>query len=328
MWPKPAATTTSAANWDESEESEDEHQEQASTQKGPQQPQNNWDESEPDTDDNEEKTRNEILNMLNISVRSRNVVRIIVGNEVLLRRDIPVKKLIKYLDMARTQTDIPVSTAEPPHIWKKYPKLVDHVDYIAVHLLPYWEGVPLEEAVDFVVNNINELKQLYPDKPIVIGEVGWPSNGRSIKAAAASEANEATFLRRFLARAADEVWSHREVILNPHYKDMGNLYGSEYWSYLLPRRVGETISKALTENRLPIGALTAKQLGIIDDHFAADPEEFRQRIVHIAEETAKHGDYSQKLARKHRLSRLRFWLTGVKRAQSGAVATFVRATRF
>jgi cellulose synthase/poly-beta-1,6-N-acetylglucosamine synthase-like glycosyltransferase len=142
--------------------------------------------------------------MLNISVRSRNVVRIIVGNEVLLRRDIPVKKLIKYLDMARTQTDIPVSTAEPPHIWKKYPKLVDHVDYIAVHLLPYWEGVALEDSRAFVVNNINELKQLYPGKPIVIGEVGWPSNGRSIKAAVASAANEATFLRRFLARATEE----------------------------------------------------------------------------------------------------------------------------
>ena len=155
-------------------------------------------------DANDEKTRNEILKMLNISVRSRNVVRIIVGNEVLLRRDIPTKKLIKYLDMARTQTDIPVSTAEPPYIWKKYPKLVDHVDYIAVHLLPYWEGIALKDARAFVVNNINELKQLYPGKPIVIGEVGWPSNGRSIKAAVASPANEATFLRRFLARAAEE----------------------------------------------------------------------------------------------------------------------------
>ena len=155
-------------------------------------------------DDNEEKTLNEILNMLNISVRSKNVVRIIVGNEVLLRRDISMRKLIKYLDMARNQTDIPVSTAETPHTWKTHPELVDHVDYITVHLLPYWEGIALDDAVDFTVNNMNELKQLYPDKPIVIGEVGWPSNGRSIKDAVASEANEATFLRRFLARAEEE----------------------------------------------------------------------------------------------------------------------------
>ena len=155
-------------------------------------------------DANEEKTRNEILNMLDISVHSRNVVRIIVGNEVLLRGDIPVKKLIEYLDMVRAETDIRVSTAEPPYIWKKYPELVDHVDYIAVHLLPYWEGIALEDAVNFVVNSINELKQLYPEKPIVIGEVGWPSNGRNIKAAVATTANEAIFLRRFLARADEE----------------------------------------------------------------------------------------------------------------------------
>jgi len=181
-------------------------------------------------DDNEEKTSNEILNMLNISVRSRNVVRIIVGNEVLLRRDIPVKKLIKYLDMARNQTDIPVSTAEPPYIWKKYPKLVDHVDYIAVHLLPYWEGIALEEAVDFVVNNINELKQLYPDKPIVIGEVGWPSNGRSVKAAVASEANEATFLRRFLERAAEEdyIYYLMEAFDQKWKRDLEGAVGA-YW---------------------------------------------------------------------------------------------------
>jgi len=181
-------------------------------------------------DANEEKTRNEILKMLNISVRSRNVVRIIVGNEVLLRGDIPVKKLIKYLDMARNQTDIPVSTAEPPYIWKKYPELVDHVDYITVHLLPYWEGVALKDARAFVVNNMNELKQLYPGKPIVIGEVGWPSNGRSIKAAAASEANEATFLRRFLARAAEEkyVYYVMEAFDQKWKRDLEGAVGA-YW---------------------------------------------------------------------------------------------------
>jgi len=95
--------------------------------------------------------------MLHIAARAKNVVRIIVGNEVLLRGDVSVEQLIAYLDKARTSIDIPVSTAEPPYIWKKHPELVKHVDYIAVHLLPYWEGIPLDTAVDFVINNINEL---------------------------------------------------------------------------------------------------------------------------------------------------------------------------
>jgi putative two-component system hydrogenase maturation factor HypX/HoxX len=104
----------------------------------------------------------------------------------------------------------------------------------------------------------------------------------------------------FLALAADRVYARSGVILNPHYKGMGNLYGSEYWSYLLPRRVGETIAKALTENRLPIGAQTAKQLDFIDDHFADDPEGFRQQIVRIAEELADSCDYFKELVRKRR----------------------------
>jgi exo-beta-1,3-glucanase (GH17 family) len=94
-------------------------------------------------------------------------------------------------------------TAEPG-VWKKNPELVEHVDYLAVHVLPYWEGVPVQRAVDFVVERMNELKVMYPDKPLVITEVGWPSNGRTRQGAAASDANEAIFLRRFLQRAEQE----------------------------------------------------------------------------------------------------------------------------
>ncbi len=153
---------------------------------------------------NADKTKIEIDRMLHIAARSSNVVRILVGNEVLLRNDIPIKELIAYLDYARSKIKIPISTAEPPDIWKENPELVKHVDYIAVHLLPYWLGIPLEEGSQYVFNSINELKQLYPNKPIVIGEVGWPSNGRTKQNAVASEANEAIFLRRFLDLAVRE----------------------------------------------------------------------------------------------------------------------------
>jgi exo-beta-1,3-glucanase (GH17 family)/cellulose synthase/poly-beta-1,6-N-acetylglucosamine synthase-like glycosyltransferase len=181
-------------------------------------------------DPNADKTRNEITRMLDISVHTDNVVRIIVGNEVLLRGDIPVKQLITYLEMTRARTDIPVSTAEPPHIWKKHPELVRHVDYITVHLLPYWEGIAVEEAVNYVVNSINELKQLYPGKPVIIGEVGWPSHGRTIKEAVASKANEAVFLRRFLARAAEEKYTYyiMEAFDQPWKRETEGAVGA-YW---------------------------------------------------------------------------------------------------
>lgn len=68
----------------------------------------------------------------------------------------------------------------------------------------------------------------------------------------------------FLALAADEVWAVPGIVLNPHYKDMGNLYGSEYWTYLLPRRVGAERAERLMQQRLPMGVDAAERLGLID----------------------------------------------------------------
>jgi exo-beta-1,3-glucanase (GH17 family)/cellulose synthase/poly-beta-1,6-N-acetylglucosamine synthase-like glycosyltransferase len=131
----------------------------------------------------------------------RNVIRVIVGNEVILRNEIPVQQMAEYLDRVRKALDVPVSTAEPWHIWIKNPELGDHVDFIGTHMLPYWEGIDLDRAVDFVVEHMDMLEKAFPDKPIVIAEVGWPSNGRIRRQAVASLANEATFLRRFIERA-------------------------------------------------------------------------------------------------------------------------------
>jgi putative two-component system hydrogenase maturation factor HypX/HoxX len=76
----------------------------------------------------------------------------------------------------------------------------------------------------------------------------------------------------FVALAADEVWARDGVILNPHYKNMGNLYGSEYWTYLLPRRVGQEGVRQVMGNRLPIGVGEARRLGLVDRVLeASDP---------------------------------------------------------
>ncbi len=133
----------------------------------------------------------------------RNVIRVIVGNEVILRNDLPVKQVMAYLDRVRKALDVPVSTAEPWHIWIKHPELVEHVDFIGTHMLPYWEGIDVDLAVDFVIEHVDILKTAFPTTPVVIAEVGWPSNGRIRRQAVASLANEATFLRRFIERAEE-----------------------------------------------------------------------------------------------------------------------------
>jgi cellulose synthase/poly-beta-1,6-N-acetylglucosamine synthase-like glycosyltransferase len=126
-----------------------------------------------------------------------------VGNEVLLRGDMSVPALIADITRVKRRVRVPVSTAEPWHVWLRYPQLARHVDFITVHLLPYWEGVPAEHAVDYALARYAELRRAFPRKRIVIGEIGWPSRGDRIGGAIASPAAQAAFVRDFLARTAE-----------------------------------------------------------------------------------------------------------------------------
>jgi putative two-component system hydrogenase maturation factor HypX/HoxX len=108
----------------------------------------------------------------------------------------------------------------------------------------------------------------------------------------------------FLALTCDRVWARRGVVLNPHYKGMGNLYGSEYWTYLLPRRVGAEAAQRITRNRLPIGAPEAAQSGLIDAAFGEDVPGFvaeaRRRAASLAS-----GPQTGELCREKRACRAR-----------------------
>jgi len=131
----------------------------------------------------------------------RNVERVLVGNEVLLREDLTPAQLIAAITRVRQAVRVPVSTAEPWHVWLAHPELARAVDYITIHLLPYWEGLPVEASLRFVLEKLDAVQAAYPGKHIVIGEVGWPSNGVDIGAARASRVNQATFLRAFFEAA-------------------------------------------------------------------------------------------------------------------------------
>jgi putative two-component system hydrogenase maturation factor HypX/HoxX len=90
----------------------------------------------------------------------------------------------------------------------------------------------------------------------------------------------------FLALAADRVLLRSGVVLNPHYKGMGNLYGSEYWTYLLPRRVGEEQAREITLRRLPMGAAEAVACGLADERIAGDPAAFLEASIERAAQLA------------------------------------------
>ena len=93
----------------------------------------------------------------------------------------------------------------------------------------------------------------------------------------------------FLALATDRVMARSTVVLNPHYRNMGNLYGSEYWTYLLPRRVGAEQANRLMDSRLPIGAAEAQALGLIDDVAGPDGASFLAFVATAARQMADDG---------------------------------------
>jgi putative two-component system hydrogenase maturation factor HypX/HoxX len=102
----------------------------------------------------------------------------------------------------------------------------------------------------------------------------------------------------FLALACDEVLARDGVVLNPHYKNMGNLYGSEYWTYVLPRRLGDTGTAAIMAARLPVGVAEARRLRLVDSVGPADREAFASHVAAHAAALAGDGGLAERLADK------------------------------
>ena len=102
-----------------------------------------------------------------------------------------------------------------------------------------------------------------------------------------------------LALVADYVYSACGVVLNPHYKGMGGLYGSEYWTYLLPKRVGQARALELTQTCQPIGARAARNIGFLDEVFGEDARSFEAEIRDRAKLLATNPKFCAILRKKH-----------------------------
>ena len=101
----------------------------------------------------------EIQAAIDLANAHDNVIRVIIGNEAVLRGDLTVANLARELDRVRAAVAQPVSTAEPWHVWLSHPELAEHVDFITVHLLPYWEGVHVEQAIDYLALRMEQLEE-------------------------------------------------------------------------------------------------------------------------------------------------------------------------
>ncbi len=151
-----------------------------------------------------ERNEDEIHNLiLNANRYPATIKRVLVGNETLYRTDLSPQEVIDYIDRVRAAVRVPVGTAEPWHVFINNPELVNHLDFIAIHVLPYWERVPFEDSIGWVLDRYRQVREAFPDKPVFLAEVGWPSNGENFGKAKPSTFNQAAFLRRFL-KVADQ----------------------------------------------------------------------------------------------------------------------------
>lgn len=146
----------------------------------------------------------EIRSIIDLANRHPDTIkRVIVGNEVLLRRDLSVDELIGYIRRVKAAIKQPVSYADVWEFWLKHPRLLAEVDFVTVHFLPYWEDFPVgvDEAMEHILAVNAKVRAALPGKPILIGEVGWPSAGRSREGAVPGRWEEAQFINSFLGLA-------------------------------------------------------------------------------------------------------------------------------
>jgi exo-beta-1,3-glucanase (GH17 family)/cellulose synthase/poly-beta-1,6-N-acetylglucosamine synthase-like glycosyltransferase len=152
-------------------------------------------------DKDESRNEREIQAAIALARRYNNVNAIVVGNETIYRGEKSVDELIRLLQRVKRQSPVPVTTGEIWAVWIDHPKLASAVDFVAAHILPYWEGVGTTRVVEQTIEFYNKLRRVHPGKRIVIAEFGWPSAGYNMHAAEPGPIEQATVLRDFVARA-------------------------------------------------------------------------------------------------------------------------------
>jgi len=160
---------------------------------------------------------------------------VIVGNEVLLRGEQSPEAIAAYITRVRTalqDVHVPVTYADVWEFWLRYPQMANVVDYITIHILPYWEDepVPPQDALKHVADVYAQMKAHFSGRAVMIGETGWPSQGRPRREASASLVNEARYLREFLlyAGSVDMPYNVIEAFDQPWKREQEGTVGG-YW---------------------------------------------------------------------------------------------------
>ena len=134
------------------------------------------------------------------------ITGLVVGNEVMLRGEMTVADLVAYIRLVKSQVQVPVTYADVWEYWLKNRELYDAVDFVTIHILPYWEDMPIKAK--FASSHVDSIRRrmavAFPGKEILIGETGWPSQGRMREGALPSRTNQARVVSEILDMAKRE----------------------------------------------------------------------------------------------------------------------------
>src|SRR5215813_13880869 len=134
------------------------------------------------------------------------ITSLVVGNEVLLRGEMTTTDLANIIRSVKAQVTVPVTYADVWEYWLRYREIYEVVDFITIHILPYWEDFPIRAK--FAATHVNLIRQrmgvTFPGKEILIGETGWPSQGRMREGALPSRTNQARVVSEILQIAKQE----------------------------------------------------------------------------------------------------------------------------
>jgi len=182
----------------------------------------------------DEHNQREIDSAINLAKRNSNVIGVVVGNETIYRGDQKLEDLIDLIKRVKKSVNVPVTTGEIWNIWRDNPELASSVDFVAAHVLPYWENFTDKQAVDQAVYLYQLLREKFPGKRIMIAEFGWPSAGYNLRNAEPGPFEQAAVLRNFAVRAdaigmeyniveaMDRPWKFFEGGVGPYWGILNN----------------------------------------------------------------------------------------------------------
>jgi cellulose synthase/poly-beta-1,6-N-acetylglucosamine synthase-like glycosyltransferase/exo-beta-1,3-glucanase (GH17 family) len=243
-------------------------------------------------DRDEARNKREIETALDLARRNPNVTRLVVGNETIFRHEHTAAEIAEIVRRVKRDSPVPVATADNWKTFIDHPELVDAVDQVFAHIIPYWEGLPKKSAVKRSLAIYDELRAAYPGKKIVIGEFGWPSAGHNFERAVPGPFSQAALLRDFVAEAnalgidyniveaidqpekifegnVGPYWGILDASLRPKFAWTGPLVDTDYWkAAFLAVLVGSLFSISI----LALPGATVSQAAVLAgaDHLIGD----------------------------------------------------------